>query len=381
MQNPYNLLIDQIDAFIRKYYKNQLIRGFILFTLFFILALLLTSSLEFFGKFPIFVRGVLFFGFIVLQSYLFIRLIAIPLGRLLAIGNRISHLQAAEIIGVFFPEVADKLKNTIQLQQDLVQNLGNIALISASIQQRATQLSIISFETAIQYKSQRQYLKYLVPVLFGFLGVALFIPQILTQGSTRVLQYTREFKEPNPYIFTFSKIPSGMEEGASFELLVKVKPAPGFHTLPKQLYIIHDQGKFLLKSKKRDVFSYRFNQLQKTSSFIVTTNEFNSAKQWIRINKKALIGTIKAHCTFPKYLNRSDYTYENTVDLNIPEGTVVRWELATKNVSKLKILLQQKLRYLDPVYSTFDQEYRNSLKQYFIFTNAQTGKKIHLLLQ
>ena len=375
MQSSYNLLIDQIDAFIRKYYKNQLIRGLILFTLFFILALLFTSSLEFFGKFPVFVRGILFFGFIVLQSYLFIRLIAIPLSRLFAIGNRISHLQAAEIIGVFFPEVADKLKNTIQLQQDLTRNLGNIALISASIQQRATQLSIISFETAIQYKSQRQYLKYLVPVLLGFLGVALFIPQILTQGSTRVLQYTKEFKEPNPYIFTFSKIPSGLEEGASFELLVKVKPAPGFQTLPKQLYIIHDQGKFLLKAKKRDVFSYRFNQLQKTSSFIITTNEFNSAKKWIRINKKALIGTIKAHCFFPKYLNRSDYTYDNTADLNIPEGTVVRWELATKNVSKLNILLQQKLRHLDPVYSTFDQEYRNSLKQFFIFTNAQTGKK------
>ena len=102
MQSSYNLLIDQIDAFIRKYYKNQLIRGLILFTLFFILALLFTSSLEFFGKFPVLVRGILFFGFIVLQSYLFIRLIAIPLSRLFAIGNRISHLQAAEIIGVFF---------------------------------------------------------------------------------------------------------------------------------------------------------------------------------------------------------------------------------------------------------------------------------------
>jgi hypothetical protein len=167
------------------------------------------------------------------------------------------------LFSVFFPKVADKLKNTIQLQQDLAQNLGNIELLSASVQQRATQLSIISFETAIQYKSQRQYLKYLVPVLLGFLGVALFIPQILTQGSTRVFQYTKDFKEPNPYIFTSSKIPSGLEEGASFELLIKVKPAPGFHTLPKQLYIIHDQGKFLLKFKKRDVFSYRFNQLQK----------------------------------------------------------------------------------------------------------------------
>ena len=191
MQNSYHILLDQIDAFIRKYYKNQLVRGSLLFTLFFLLAFLLTSSLEFFGRFPVLVRGVLFFGFIVLQSYLFIRFIGIPLSRLWAFGKRISHIQAAEIIGVFFPDVADKLKNTIQLQQDLEGNIGNIDLIAASISQRANQLSLISFESAIQYKTQRQYLKYLIPVLVGFLGVAWFLPQILTQGTTIVLQYTK----------------------------------------------------------------------------------------------------------------------------------------------------------------------------------------------
>jgi hypothetical protein len=167
MQNSYHILIDQIDAFIRKYYKNQLVRGSLLFTLFFLLAFLFTSSLEFFGRFPVLVRGILFFGFVVLQSYLFIRFIGIPLSRLWAFGKRISHLQAAEIIGVFFPDVADKLKNTIQLQQDLDGNLGNIDLIAASIAQRANQLSVISFESAIQYKTQRHYLKYLIPVLVG----------------------------------------------------------------------------------------------------------------------------------------------------------------------------------------------------------------------
>ena len=126
MQNSYHILIDQIDAFIKKYYKNQLLKGGLLFVLLCLLVFILTSSLEFFGRFPVLVRGVLFFGFIVLQSYLFIRFIGIPLSRLWAFGKRISHIQAAEIIGVFFPDVADKLKNTIQLQQDLDGNIGNI---------------------------------------------------------------------------------------------------------------------------------------------------------------------------------------------------------------------------------------------------------------
>jgi hypothetical protein len=139
MQSTFNNLIDQIDAFIRKYYKNQLIRGVLLFTLFFLLTLLVTSFLEFFGRFPILIRAILFFGFIVIQSYLFIRWIGIPLSRLSSFGKRISHLQAAEIIGSFFPEVADKLKNTIQLQQDLDGHIGNVDLISASIAQRANQ--------------------------------------------------------------------------------------------------------------------------------------------------------------------------------------------------------------------------------------------------
>lgn len=374
MQSSYHRLIDQIDAFIRKYYKNQLVRGSLLFTLFFLLAFLLTSSLEFFGRFPVLVRGILFFGFIVLQSYLFIRFIGIPLSRLWSFGKRISHLQAAEIIGSFFPDVADKLKNTIQLQQELDTNIGNLDLIAASISQRASQLNIISFESAIQYREQRQYLKYLIPVLLGFLGVAFFIPQILTQGSKRVLQYSQEFKEPNPYVFTISPLPKQLEEGSSLDIKVKVKPAEGFNSLPKQLYIVHDQGKFLMKQVKRNTFTYKFSQLQKTTSFYLTTNEFSSAKNWIRVNGKALLGTLRAHCSFPSYLNRTDKTIENTGDLSLPEGTVVRWEVASKNTSKLAMLWQNKQKNLDPIYSTFSTDYRNSGYQKLILTNSQSGK-------
>jgi hypothetical protein len=372
MQSTFNHLIDQIDAFVRKYYKNQLIRGSLLFTLFFLLTLLTTSFLEFFGRFPILIRAILFFGFIVIQSYLFIRWVGIPLSRLSSFGKRISHLQAAEIIGSFFPEVADKLKNTIQLQQDLDAHIGNIDLISASIAQRANQLNVISFESAIEYKAQRQYLKYLLPVLFGFLAVAWFVPQILTQGTNRVLHYSKEFKEPNPYIFIFEAIPSNIQEGSSLEIKVKVKPAPGYYSLPKQLYIVLDQGKFLMKQLKRNSFTYKVPQLQKTTSFFLTTNEFNSQRKWIRVNRKAVLGTLKAYCSYPEYLQKPARVIENTSDLTLPEGTNVRWEIATKNTSKLQLFWQNKVRNLDPVYSQFSQEYRSSGRLKFVLTNAQT---------
>jgi len=372
MQTAYNQLIDQIDAFIRKYYKNQLIKGSLLFTLFFLSSFLLTSSLEFFGRFPVSIRAILFFSFIFIQSYLFIRWIITPMSRLWSFGKRISHLQAAEIIGSFFPEVGDKLKNTLQLQHELEQQIGNLDLIAASISQRADQLRIVSFETAINYNSQRQYLKYLIPVFIGFLAIAWFIPQILTQGTSRVIQYSKEFKEPNPYLFIFNDLPQRIEEGKSITISVKVKPAKGFNELPKQLYIVIDQGKFLMKQDKRNRFSFRIQQLQKTTPLYLTTNEFNSPTKWLRVNKKAVLGTIKAYCTYPQYLNRPDKIIENTSDLTLPEGTVVTWELATKNTSKLQLLWQNKLKKLDPIYCKYNQEFKQSGRLKFILTNAQT---------
>jgi hypothetical protein len=87
-----------------------------------------------------------------------------------------------------------------------------------------------------------------------------------------------------------------------------------------------------------------------------------------------LLGTLRAHCIFPKYLNKPERTYENTGDINLPVGTIVRWEIATKNTSKLQLLWQNTTKKLDPVYSEFTQEYRSSGRQKLVLTNAQTSK-------
>jgi hypothetical protein len=134
MNSNYQSLIEQIDVFVRKYYKYQLLRGILVFSSLFIGVFLVTSSLEFFGRFSTFIRGLFFFSFILFHAYLFFGLIIKPLSKLFSLGKKIDHIQAAEIIGQFFPDVADKLKNTLQLHQNLTDQVGNIDLIQASIQ-------------------------------------------------------------------------------------------------------------------------------------------------------------------------------------------------------------------------------------------------------
>jgi hypothetical protein len=176
MKNSFDTLIGQIDAFIRKYYKNQMIRGLLLFFVIFLFSFLFATTFEYFGRFNSVVRGILFFGFIGLNTYVFVRFILVPVSKLISFGKQITRIQAAEIIGSFFPAISDRLKNTLQLQNDLIHQEGNMELLRASVNQRSSELNVIPFKNAVRIEENKKYLKYLIPLFACFIGVAIFIP-------------------------------------------------------------------------------------------------------------------------------------------------------------------------------------------------------------
>ena len=112
-----NLIIDRLDEFIRKYYKNRLIRG-VLYSVALLLSLLIVVLLlEYFGYFPPVVRAILFWSYVVATLLVLFFFVVVPLAKMYRLGRRISYEQAAVIIGDHFPEVKDKLLNLLQLQQ------------------------------------------------------------------------------------------------------------------------------------------------------------------------------------------------------------------------------------------------------------------------
>ena len=134
MQNGFDLLIQKLDQFTRKYYLNQLIRGSLytvgLVLLFFLLINLAESSFYFSKG----MRKVLWFSFLGVSLAAIGWWVARPLLQYFRLGKVISHDQAASIIGLHFGDVQDKLLNVLQLRRQADQQ-GAADLIVASINQ------------------------------------------------------------------------------------------------------------------------------------------------------------------------------------------------------------------------------------------------------
>src|SRR5690348_10717866 len=93
---------NKLDAFIRKYYLNQLIRGGLIGATLVLGSFLFVNLTEYYGHFGSGVRAVLFWSFWALLSYVVFRWLLKPLMGLYKLGKVISYEDAAKIIGDHF---------------------------------------------------------------------------------------------------------------------------------------------------------------------------------------------------------------------------------------------------------------------------------------
>ncbi|HLT94635.1 MAG TPA: hypothetical protein VKZ56_08745, partial [Membranihabitans sp.] len=111
----YQQLIQKLNRFIQKYYANQLIRGSLIFLGVNLLLFVAFNVMESQFYFSSGVRKVLFYSGALVFLATFLAWVALPLIQIFKLGKTISHDDAARIIGDHFPEVRDKLLNTLQL--------------------------------------------------------------------------------------------------------------------------------------------------------------------------------------------------------------------------------------------------------------------------
>jgi len=181
LKDNYSLLIEKLDAFIRRFYINQLLRG-ALYTVGAVLGLfVLLNVLEYYFYFSTGVRSVMFWSFIALSGASLYRWVALPLMHYFHLGKVISHEQAALIIGDHFADVKDKLLNILQLKQQS-NNAIYAELITASINQKSNEIRLVPFQAAIDLAKNRKYLRYALP------------PVLLPQGRAILRFYPESYR-------------------------------------------------------------------------------------------------------------------------------------------------------------------------------------------
>jgi hypothetical protein len=333
--STFNNLLTQIELFIRKYYQNEMLKGGILFLVIFLFSFLLVSLLEYFGHFNQTARFILFYTFILLNLGILFKFFVIPLLKLQKLSKRLSLSDAALMIGNIFPEIDDKLQNTLQLNEQLTSSKQNIELLQASIEQRASKLTAIPFTKGIQLSENKKYLKFLLPLLLFLLAVGFFKPSILAESSTRLVNYDKEYVIPAPFNFLIIS-PTKVKEGENYTLKIKLEG----DEIPKEVTIESNYGNYNLVKENNVTFSHTFNNLSKSLQFICKANGFQSDNFTVNVLKKPLIDDITLNLNYPKHTNIPNETLHNLGDVTIPEGTLIQWNLKGKNITDLKVLFK-----------------------------------------
>src|ERR1700761_2015327 len=197
----YELLIDKINTFIRKYYLNNLLRGLIFLGAGLFSAYVVITLSEYFGNFNTLFRSILFYFFIILNLTLLAWLVIPSLLAWLKLSKTLTHDEAAEIIGKHFSDVDDKLLNTLQLKKQAVADERHRALIEASIDQKIELLKPVSFPSAVNIRENSKYLKWIVLPVVVICVIALAAPSVLTESTKRLIRHDEYFAPVAPFNF------------------------------------------------------------------------------------------------------------------------------------------------------------------------------------
>lgn len=338
--DSFEKLIDNLDSFIKKYYKLRIIRGVLLSISIILGVSLIFSISEFLLHFPTVFRAILFFAFIFLFLIIIIWFIFIPILKLINIGKKISYEQASNIIAQHFTSIKDKLINVLELQKLKKRNDYNISLIEAAISQKSEELKLIPFSNAIKHKQNIKYLRYTAPITIIFFAILFISPSLITESSKRIIDYSIEYIEPDPFTFNLMNESLQFKKGDNAQIKLKITGK----YIPNEVFINYSGNQFLMKqsNESRSEFTYEFKNLNNSFNFKFMADELNSKEYKINILPSPNILSFEINVKVPEYTGEKDTTYNNIGDIAVPYGSVLRWKFKTKDVDSLCLVSSNK---------------------------------------
>ncbi len=344
MQDNLSILIDKLDAFIRKYYKNLLIRGSLLSFSTVLIAFLFVILVDQWADLSATGRTILFFGFVGTFLVALSIWVIDPLVRYFRLGKVISHEQAAVIVGEHFSEVGDKIINTLQLGRQAVLTSGQLDLLNASIQQRVIDLRPVPFTSAIDLRKNKKYLRFALPPLFVAVALLFAAPSVLTEGSFRLLNFNSEFEAKTPFSFDLLSDTLEVVEQDDFSLELELNGTQ----LPAEVKIVAGEENYLMERGDKRHFNYVFRKVARDIRFRFSADGYTSKEYVLKALPNPSLLSFEVQLDFPKYTGIAPKVISNSGDLIIPEGTSAKWIVRTKNTDRLTVRLQDSLLRLNP---------------------------------
>ncbi|MBS1535374.1 MAG: hypothetical protein JST78_09875 [Bacteroidetes bacterium] len=314
------VIYQKLEAFIRKYYLNELIKGAIFFVGLGLIYLLFTLFVEYFLWLKPLGRTLLFWTFVAVEVFLLLRYILFPIFKLLKFQKGIDYTQASSIIGNHFSEVSDKLTNFLQLSS----HQENSELLLASIDQKAQTLQPVPFSNAINIQANRKYLPLaLIPVLlFAFFYLS-GNSDVISQSFNRVVHFQKTYTPPAPFAFEILNPNLQTEQNKDFTLVLKTKG----RVIPESVMIYLGEESYYMESLEPGKFQYKFSKPVADIYFHLQANAVVSEDYKLKVLMVPSIANFEMQLQFPSYLHRKPETIKGSGNAIVPEGTRINWKI------------------------------------------------------
>ena len=328
--SPYQEFIKKLDAFICRFYTNRAYKGLFVLLAVFLALFLIFCTVEYFSYLPGTARKIVFWSFVLLFVFGLSAFVLYPLGQGRGVFRRMSHEQAARYLAKHYPELDDKLYNVLDLERQLQQNKSLYALLQAAIEQISRRFLTYRFEKTVRFQTNIRHLcAFIAVVLIGFILYALN-PKIIG-SSQRIVRYSQFFEREFPFTILIENEDLRIAYEEDFTLNIKTRG----EILPDQVFIEIDGKLFPCRKESATAFSYIFKKNRQAVDFRLAAGKYRSRVYTLQIDYKPLLSGMKVRLRYPPYMNKKPEVVDNSLNLQIPAGTQVDWELKIDYAQKL----------------------------------------------
>ncbi|WP_424962669.1 hypothetical protein [Ekhidna sp.] len=312
---------EKLESFKRRYYTRQLVVGILGFLIINGAFFLGISSLEHQFWLGVTGRSVLFLGLVICAVSSGYYFIAQPILNILHVKKGLSDEQAASEIQRHFPEIEDKLLNTLQLGH----NADN-ALVAAAIDKKSAEFNRLSFIQAVDFSPVKKYGLILLLLIIGFTFISFINPAIITDSPKRIVNFKKEFQPNAPFRFHLDEEILQAFRGEDYIFSVKIEgdQIPEYATL-----IIDDKRQNRQLKLTNNQIQYDFPKIQSNTQIQVEAAGFRSQVFNIEVKDRPDLVSMLIRVSEPAYTGGKRRTIENTGNLTLLEGSSVLWEIKT----------------------------------------------------
>lgn len=320
------VLLDKIERFVRKFYVNRLIQGVLIGAALWIVFYLLVNALEYFSWFSPKIRFVLFLLLLAGSAAVLTAYVFIPLVNLIRFRKKMSPKQAALLIGKFFPEVQDKLLNTLQLSETS-DDATSDQLLMATIEQRTQQLAPLRFSDAVDLKGNLRYLYLFLALLAVLVALVVFLPRFVVQPTQRILSYDQEFEKPLPFSVRLSEDSIETTQGSDVTFGIHVEGS----RIPDAFYVKGSSGQQIFDKISMNDYVFTFRNLFHDITFQVVGGEYVSKPITIVVHPTPVLLSYQCRISYPAYVHRPSETLRGKTRIIVPQGTKMIFDFLTRD--------------------------------------------------